>query len=241
MAVGPPVDAAMAMNWRGVVPASLRGVTGVACRTYSAGGGRDQTPGVSARTMSSFSRNRLASTVRRSALVCALATKSTAPSSSARNTFLSAAAAEITITGHGQTLWITRRKLKPSILGISRSSVITSGRSCGARRSASLPSTAVPTTSMSPAFCRADHHLVAIQRRVVHHQHAQHAPAHGNAPRRARGGRRNASSCCRLTSSSGVSTDFSDSEWPSNREAPGRQVLVQVAEHPHARPLVQVQ
>jgi hypothetical protein len=58
----------------------------------------------------------------------------------------------MTMTGQAQTLCTIRRKLKPSIFGISRSRVITSGFRLGAIRSASLPLVAIPTTSVSPAL-----------------------------------------------------------------------------------------
>ena len=75
------------------------------------------------------------------------ATKSTAPSSSARNTVSSPLRPLTTSTGVGRFAISSRRKVKPSMRGISRSRVIRSGRSWSALRSASSPSRAQPTTS----------------------------------------------------------------------------------------------
>src|SRR5690554_5649498 len=79
---------------------------------------------------------------------------STAPSSSARSAFsLPWGVSElITITGRGMYFINFPRNVRPSILGISRSRVMTSGRSCTILSRATYGSQAVATTSMSYIF-----------------------------------------------------------------------------------------
>lgn len=80
-----------------------------------------------------------------------LAMISTAPYSSALRVLCapSSARLEQIITGSGCWLMIFCRKVKPSILGISMSSVITSGISSRMRSAATNGSAAVPITSIS--------------------------------------------------------------------------------------------
>ena len=73
--------------------------------------------------------------------------KSTAPSSIALNTLISSPLLLMTITGVGDVLISMRRNVKPSITGISKSSVMRSGLSLIACFSPSFPSVAVATTS----------------------------------------------------------------------------------------------
>src|SRR5436305_6751786 len=75
--------------------------------------------------------------------------KSTAPRSRALNTLRSEERDDTAITAVGRFAISQRRKAKPSITGISRSSVMTSGRCRIACRIPSSPFTAVATTSMS--------------------------------------------------------------------------------------------
>src|SRR5574341_868490 len=76
------------------------------------------------------------------------ARKSTAPSSSARKTLRLSEHDESTSTGVGRSFMSHRRNVKPSIFGISRSRVITSGARRSVLATASTPSTALPTTSI---------------------------------------------------------------------------------------------
>src|SRR5205807_1665924 len=75
-----------------------------------------------------------------------LAIKSSAPSSSALNTLRSLDFEETAITAVGRLCISQRRKAKPSITGISRSRVTTSGRCRMACLMPSSPLTAVATT-----------------------------------------------------------------------------------------------
>ncbi len=74
--------------------------------------------------------------------------KSSAPSSRALNTLRSLARDETAMTGVGRFIISQRRKAKPSMIGISRSSVMTSGRCFITCLMPSSPLTAVPTTLM---------------------------------------------------------------------------------------------
>ena len=96
-----------------------------------------------------------------------LATKSSAPSSSALKTFSFCEYDDTTMTGVGCLPIRMRRKVKPSIRGISRSSVMTSGLSSVTRRSASSPSPALPTTSTSGGAREHVGDVPAVVRRVV--------------------------------------------------------------------------
>jgi len=78
-----------------------------------------------------------------------LARKSTAPSSRARITLLLSDREEMIRTGVGRSFISHRRNVKPSMFGISRSSVITSGVS----RSV-LPMASTPSTRSRPRRCR---------------------------------------------------------------------------------------
>src|SRR5205085_10953651 len=79
-----------------------------------------------------------------------LAMKSSAPSSRALNTLRSLERDETAITAVGRLCISQRRKAKPSITGISRSRVMTSGRCRITCLMPSSPLTAVATTLMSP-------------------------------------------------------------------------------------------
>src|SRR3954449_149360 len=74
--------------------------------------------------------------------------KSTAPRSRALKTLRSDEREDTAITAVGRFAISQRRKAKPSITGISRSSVITSGRCRITCRMPSSPLTAVATTSI---------------------------------------------------------------------------------------------
>ena len=90
------------------------------------------------------------SRARASARGVGFATKSTAPSSSALKTSCVSPRPLTTITGVGSRAISRRRNVKPSMRGISRSSVIRSGRSSRSPcASASSPSGAQSTTSTS--------------------------------------------------------------------------------------------
>lgn len=80
-----------------------------------------------------------------------LATKSTAPSSSARSVASEprSVSEEIMTTGVGRRRMSFSRKSRPSIFGISTSSVSTSGLVCLMRSRAMIGSGATPTTSIS--------------------------------------------------------------------------------------------
>ncbi len=80
-----------------------------------------------------------------------LETKSTAPISSASSVISAPAwvSVEIITTGVGRKVMILRRKVTPSMCGISTSSVTTSGLSSLMRSRATCGSGAVPTTSIS--------------------------------------------------------------------------------------------
>ena len=77
-------------------------------------------------------------------------TKSMAPASSAASTCAPCSAAMLMRTmAIGRRAICVRTKVRPSITGMFRSQVTTSGRSSSTRSSASAPSRAVPTTSMN--------------------------------------------------------------------------------------------
>ena len=77
-------------------------------------------------------------------------TKSMAPASSAASTCSPASAAMLMITiGTGRRAICARTNATPSITGMFRSQVTTSGRRVSTSSSASPPSRAVPTTSMN--------------------------------------------------------------------------------------------
>ncbi len=85
-----------------------------------------------------------------------LGTISTAPASNASNiTFEpSSVSEEQMITGIGRCAMILRRNVMPSIRGISRSRIMTSGISSWRRRAATNGSDAVPITSISGSSLR---------------------------------------------------------------------------------------
>ena len=85
-------------------------------------------------------------------------TMSTAPASSASNVNCdpSSVPAEQMTTGIGRCAMILRRKVRPSIRGISMSSTMTSGSSFSSRRAAANGSAAVPMISMSGSSPRID-------------------------------------------------------------------------------------
>ncbi len=81
---------------------------------------------------------------------------STAPASSTSNRLREpwSVSVEQMITGIGRCAMILRRKVSPSIRGISRSRMMTSGTSSWMRRAAMNGSAAVPSTVMSGAASR---------------------------------------------------------------------------------------
>src|ERR1019366_2642937 len=85
-----------------------------------------------------------------------LETKSTAPSSSARSVVWApcSVSEDTMITGMGRRRIRLARKVRPSMRGISTSSVSTSGLSALMRSRAMNGSLATPTTSMSPHSLR---------------------------------------------------------------------------------------
>ena len=148
-AVGPPVDDAIAMKFLGATVLAGKGAAGrlaassVARRSGSAPGRMFLATRIFCK---SSVRIRLSS---ESTNLSGLAMKSRAPRSSALNTFSFWLYEETMMTGIGLTLIRMRKNVNPSIRGISRSSVIASGRSSVTNRNASSPSPALPTTSTS--------------------------------------------------------------------------------------------
>ena len=115
-----------------------------------------------------------------------------------------------------------RRNVKPSIRGISRSSVMTSGLSCVASRSASSPSAALPTTSMSLADAKMSRDVPAVVGRVVDDEDAQRARVALSRDHSLSVPNPRASVdqvFVQVNSSKAVDTFNSDSEWP-RRETP---------------------